>query len=260
MGAVQWLLGRGGVEQGQPPKRSTRTLPWANWVSPPGQRGGGGANDPGNNQHNPQYANYWAPLTRTRHIPPHSAQPRHTNDGAPRTRKRHQREHRPQRPTERSDPTQHAKGRAGDCPGPRNETTTRRNVTRGVHKMTLLRPSLVSAKHTHHNATSLKRWLLSLCCPVALCLVVGGHGELSSSQSHRGPGGGGQTLKQSLHGPSVVASKRGCWIKRRSGRWMPPTLGGSCAQHPPMYCIRCPTPCKIAFWETKVSPNAILLF
>ena len=39
-------------------------------------------------------------------------------DGAPRTRKRHQQEHRPQRPSERSDPTQHAKGRPGDCPGP----------------------------------------------------------------------------------------------------------------------------------------------
>ena len=57
--------------------------------------------------------------------------PRHTNDGAPRTRKRHQQEHRPQRPTERSDPTQHAKGRTGDFPGPRKETTTRRNVTLG---------------------------------------------------------------------------------------------------------------------------------
>ena len=52
------------------------------------RRGG----DPGDNQHNPQYADYWAPLTRKRHIPPHPAQPRHTNDGAPRTRKRHQRE------------------------------------------------------------------------------------------------------------------------------------------------------------------------
>ena len=90
------------------------------------------SNDPHNNQHNPQYANYWAPLARKRHILPHSAQPRHTNDWALRTRKRHQREHRPQRPTERSDPTQHAKGRAGDCPGPRKETTTRRNVTQGV--------------------------------------------------------------------------------------------------------------------------------
>ena len=80
----------------------------------------------------PQYANYWAPLTRKRHIPPHPAQSQHTNYWAPRTRKRHEQEHRPQRLTERSDPTQHAKGRAGDCPGPRKETTTRRTVTRGV--------------------------------------------------------------------------------------------------------------------------------
>ena len=79
----------------------------------------------------PQYANYWAPLTRKRHAMPHSAQPQHTNYWAPRTRKRHQQEHRPQRPTERSDPTQHAKGRTGDCPGPRKETATRRNVTQG---------------------------------------------------------------------------------------------------------------------------------
>ena len=70
-----------------------------------------------------QPINYWAPLTRKRHIPPHSAQPQHTNHWALRTRKRHQQEHRPQRPTERSDPTQHAKGRPGDCPGPRKETT-----------------------------------------------------------------------------------------------------------------------------------------
>ena len=86
---------------------------------------------PHNNQHNPQYANYWAPLTRKRHIPPQPAQPRHTNHWAPRTRKRHQQEHRPQRPTERSDPTQHAKGRPGDRPGPRKGTTTRRSVTQG---------------------------------------------------------------------------------------------------------------------------------
>ena len=71
------------------------------------------------------------PLTRKRHIPPHSAQPQHTNHWALRTRKRHQQEHRPQRPTERSDPTQHAKGRPGDCPGPRKGATTRRNVTQG---------------------------------------------------------------------------------------------------------------------------------
>ena len=76
-------------------------------------------------------ANYWVPLTRKQHTMPHSAQPQHTNDWAPRTRKRHQQEHRPQRPTERSDPTQHAKGRTGDCLGPRKGATTRRNVTPG---------------------------------------------------------------------------------------------------------------------------------
>ena len=80
----------------------------------------------------PQYANYWAPLTRKRHTMPHSAQPQHTNYWAPRTRKQHQQEHRPQRPAESSNPTQHAKGRTGDCPGPRKGTTTRRNVTQGV--------------------------------------------------------------------------------------------------------------------------------
>ena len=79
----------------------------------------------------PQYTNYWAPLTRKRHTLPHPAQPQHTNHWAPRTWKRHQQEHRPQRPTESSDRTQHAKGRTGDCPGPRKETTTRRNVTQG---------------------------------------------------------------------------------------------------------------------------------
>ena len=54
--------------------------------------------------------------------------------GAPRTRKRHQQEHRPQRPTERSDPTQHAKRRTGDCLGPCNETATRQNVTQGERR------------------------------------------------------------------------------------------------------------------------------
>ena len=80
----------------------------------------------------PQYANYWAPLTRKRHTMPHSAQSQHANYWAPRTRKRHQQEHRPQRPTESSDPTQHAKGRTGDRPGPRKGATTRRNVTQGA--------------------------------------------------------------------------------------------------------------------------------
>ena len=102
---------------GAPPQNSSKCVSW----DPGGGRGGGGA----------QYANYWAPLTRKRHIPPHPAQPQHTNYWAPRTRKRHQQEHRPQWPTDSSDPTQHAKGRPGDRPGPRKETTTRRNVTQG---------------------------------------------------------------------------------------------------------------------------------
>ena len=79
----------------------------------------------------PQYANYWAPLTRKRHTMPHSAQSQHTNYWAPRTQKRHQQEHQPQRPTESSDPTQHAKGRTGDRPGPCKGATTRQNVTQG---------------------------------------------------------------------------------------------------------------------------------
>ena len=88
--------------------------------------------DPRNTQQpaQPRYANYWAPLTNKRHSP-QPAQPRHTNHSAPRMRKQHQQEHRPQRPTKCSDPTQHAKGRMGDCPGPRKETATRRNVTKG---------------------------------------------------------------------------------------------------------------------------------
>ena len=79
----------------------------------------------------PQYAKYWALLTRKRHTMPQPAQPQYTDHWAPRTRKRHQQEHCLQRPTERSNPMQHAKGRTGDCSGPRKETTTRRNVTQG---------------------------------------------------------------------------------------------------------------------------------
>ena len=91
-----------------------------------------------------QYTNYWAPLMRKRHTMPHPAQPQHTNHWAPRPRKRHQQEHRPQRLIESNNPTQYAKGRTGDCPGPRKETTTRRNVTHGWggHRHKLLFKSL----------------------------------------------------------------------------------------------------------------------
>ena len=105
-----------------------------------GGRGGGETvKRPRQQPAHPQYANYWALLTRTRHIPPLSAQPQHTNYWAPRTRKRHQQEHRPQRPTERSDPMQHAKGRMGDRPGPHKGATTRRNVTQGELRSAIFR-------------------------------------------------------------------------------------------------------------------------
>ena len=127
---------------GRPGQRVEEQGPWASRTQKHSEAGYGRPVDrgvwtaktvkrPRQQPAHPQYANYWAPLTRKRYILPHSAQPRHTNCWAPRTRKQHQQEHRPQRPTERSDPMQHAKGRTGDCPGPRKETTTRRNVTRG---------------------------------------------------------------------------------------------------------------------------------
>ena len=80
--------------------------------------------------------------------------------GAPRTRKRHQREHRPQRPTESSDTTPHAKGRTGDCPGPRKETTTRRNVTRGVRSLLFaaLRQSSGAAFWAGGEPPTVNRW------------------------------------------------------------------------------------------------------
>ena len=78
---------------------------WGTFASQPSPLGGGGAaktikRPPRSNQHNPQYANYWAPLTR----------------------KQHHKEHRPQRPSESIDPMQHAKGRTGDCPRNCNPT------------------------------------------------------------------------------------------------------------------------------------------
>ena len=91
------------------------------------------SNDPRQQPAHPQYANYWAQLTRKRRTTPHSAQPQHTNYWAPRTQKRHQQEHRPQRPTESSDATQHAKGTTGDRPGPRKGATTDGMSHRGGH-------------------------------------------------------------------------------------------------------------------------------
>ena len=120
----------------------------------------------------PQYTNYWTPLTRKRHNMPHSAQPEHTNYWAPRTRKRHQQEHRPQRPTERSNSAQHAKGRTGDCPGPRKGTTTRRNATQGGKNLFFSTvksgenwpkwAELAEFPHHHFPTISISGWYLDL--------------------------------------------------------------------------------------------------
>ena len=71
-----------------------------------------------------------------RHLPHHGAMPNPILGIArtflvsaavvrtPLTRKRHGIEHRPQQPSESTDPTQHAKGMTGDCPGPRKESAT----------------------------------------------------------------------------------------------------------------------------------------
>ena len=137
--AVSWTKG-GGAYGGRPGQRVEEQGTWAAQkhseagYGRPVDRGAWAAKTvkrPRQQPAHPQYANYWAPLTRKRHIMPHPAQPQHTNYWAPRTRKRHQQEHRPQRPTESSDPTQHVKGRTGDRPGPRKGATTRQNVTQG---------------------------------------------------------------------------------------------------------------------------------
>ena len=141
----------GGAHGGRPGQRVEEQGTWASRTQKHSEAGYGWPVDRGawtaktvkrsrQQPAHPQYANYWAPLTRKRHTMPHSAQPQHTNYWAPRTRKRHQQEHRPQRPTESSNPTQHAKGRTGDCPGPRKGTTTRRNVTQGGLARGLYRP------------------------------------------------------------------------------------------------------------------------
>ena len=132
---------------------------------------GGGVKRPPQQPTQPQYADYWAPLTHKRHILPHPAQPRHTNHWAPQTRQRHRQEHRPQRPTESSDLTQHAKGRTGDCPGPRKETRTRRNVTQGGA------PCVVPSMH----CPEWKDRPPDCCCMQHSDIVGGG-----SSQRHRG--------------------------------------------------------------------------
>ena len=111
---------RGEASGGRPGQHAEGWCTWASRARKRGEACGG----------RPECGGEWAAKTEKR-PPQQPAQPQYTNYWAPLTRKRHQQEHGPQRPTERRDPTQHAKGRTGDCPGPRKETATRRNVTQG---------------------------------------------------------------------------------------------------------------------------------
>ena len=135
----------------------------------------------------PQYATYWAPLTRKRHTMPHPAQSQHANYWAPRTRKRHQQEHRPQRPTESSDPTQHAKGRTGDRPGPCKGATTRRNVTQGAvceFCVRSARPSaFFSCRSSGNSSTGPQSVDSGLLVPAVDSVAVSGECEVAESST-----------------------------------------------------------------------------
>ena len=138
--------------------------------------------------------------------PPQPAQPRHTNDAALRTRKQHQQERKPQQPTKRSDPMQHAKGRTGDCPGPRKETAPRRNVTQGG-----------GAKVEIDIVWILNVWPSGLWSSMVSKPAVNRYFEKHSSQ--RG-GGGGCMLRKCN---SFEFRGRGLWSARRGyGGTMPP--------------------------------------
>ena len=133
------FLGAGG--DGRPVQRVEE---WGTWASHTRElseagwgrlEGGGGAWGAKTGRPPPQalprYANYWAPLTHKRH-PPQPAQPWHTNHWALRSGNDASRL---QRLTKRSNPTQHVKGRTGDCPGPRKKQQPNGMSHRGVRVM-----------------------------------------------------------------------------------------------------------------------------
>ena len=147
------------------------------------------ANDPRNHQHDPQCANYRAPLPR---------------------QQRHE-EHRPQRPTERSDPTQHAEGRTGDCPGPRKETATRRKG-RGVF---------------WHEATVL------VCLPLAALFGLSPLCSLTLCGSER-EGTGGGAARSCRHTPTTTTSPLATPFARSNGVRCWPSL---CPLRPPWQTV-----------------------
>ena len=91
--------------------------------SAPGQQKNGqfGQKQHQQQQLRPRHAKYWAPLTQKRHSAHPSANKQPQNKG--------ETDQQPVRPTGSENPTHCAKGRTGDCPGPRKETNIGRNVT-----------------------------------------------------------------------------------------------------------------------------------
>ena len=154
---------------------------------------------------------------------PHPAQPQHTKYWAPRTRKRHQQEHRPQRPTESSDPTQHAKGRPGDRPGPRKGATTGRNVTQGD----------LAGGQFHGKFSSLRK--------VAKFRAVGRRwGTCPGPSRPARPGqpweGGGRPYAHRARGPArvLLGWEYNAPLRRPEAR---PALGTACVSCPSEYSI-----------------------
>ena len=96
-----------------------------------GVQGGEGGTHPHPHTHthtHTQYANYWAALTRKRHIPPHSAQPRHTASRGGRGAPTHTLTHTHTRGASRG-----GRGASTHTP-PQCRQVVKRSAAGGVHK------------------------------------------------------------------------------------------------------------------------------
>ena len=106
-----------------------------------------------------------------------------------------------QRPTESSDPTQHAKGRTGDCPGPHKETTTRRNVTQALqmHLFTFICIAFLAVSTCIPPPPPPGTWdagthVFSLIAAIVILLAHEKPQKTFAIGPSRGGGGGGKTM------------------------------------------------------------------
>ena len=156
--------------------------------------------------------------------PAQPAQPRYTNDRAPRKWKQHQQEYRPQQPTKHSDPTQHAKRRTGDCPGPIKKQQPNGMSCRGAEKFSVsLLFRKVPIKHVPVSPPSALALIIRRFPPVAqsMCLCStprGGRGD-----GTEGGEGGGRRMSITWKGKGG-----GLWLGR------PPPLFLQWNMAPPM--------------------------